>query len=392
MILSGLDAIWETAYGYPPDGARDVPAFKRFLRSHQVPSEVFFSAYPEETVLNMTNDLNVCACLRRRHRRPAADHAAAAVTWRASRRRDSRKARSPTSRVSSPADTATCRTPRTCSCSFTMPSRRSDGWPRSVPPSRRRSRGRTTATGEKLKPAVALNVAFTADGLAGARAAAGRAVHVPRRVSGRHRRRRTLENSRRHRRERSRGVGARRKRTAADPRRPHRSRRCRRRSSRTPAARNARCWRDTAGGVVELPGSMQSGYRPDGDNEPFGFHDGIAQPAIAGISGEGVPTGEFILGYTNHFDLMPPTPVGAGGTRCRCAAAFAGQPVPRVAEAAGSRPQRLVRRLPEAAAGRRGLLAVHETRNRSHHRNRRCRPHDLAGVAIASDGGRAVRR
>jgi hypothetical protein len=63
MILSGLDAIWETAYGYPPDGARDVPAFKRFLRSHQVPSEVFFSAYPEETVLNITNDLQVAgAC------------------------------------------------------------------------------------------------------------------------------------------------------------------------------------------------------------------------------------------------------------------------------------------------------------------------------------------
>jgi hypothetical protein len=56
MILSGLDAIWETSYGYPPDGARDLPAFKRFLRSHQVPSEVFFSAYPEETVLNIAND------------------------------------------------------------------------------------------------------------------------------------------------------------------------------------------------------------------------------------------------------------------------------------------------------------------------------------------------
>jgi hypothetical protein len=56
MILSGLDAIWETAYGYPPDGARDLPAFKRFLRSHQVPSEVFFSAYPDETVLNIAND------------------------------------------------------------------------------------------------------------------------------------------------------------------------------------------------------------------------------------------------------------------------------------------------------------------------------------------------
>ena len=56
MILSGLDAIWETSYGYPPDGARDLPAFKRFLRSHQVPAEIFFGAYPEETVLNIVND------------------------------------------------------------------------------------------------------------------------------------------------------------------------------------------------------------------------------------------------------------------------------------------------------------------------------------------------
>jgi hypothetical protein len=40
----------------PPDGARDLPAFKRFLRSHQVPSDVFFAAYPEETVLNVATD------------------------------------------------------------------------------------------------------------------------------------------------------------------------------------------------------------------------------------------------------------------------------------------------------------------------------------------------
>jgi hypothetical protein len=56
MILSGLDAIWDTALGYPPDGARDLPAFKRFLRCHQVPAEVFFSAYPGETVLNIAAD------------------------------------------------------------------------------------------------------------------------------------------------------------------------------------------------------------------------------------------------------------------------------------------------------------------------------------------------
>ncbi len=56
MILSGLDAIWTPSYGYPPDGARDLPAFKRFLRTHQAPSEVFFSAYPNQTLLNIVND------------------------------------------------------------------------------------------------------------------------------------------------------------------------------------------------------------------------------------------------------------------------------------------------------------------------------------------------
>jgi hypothetical protein len=61
MILSGLDAIWETSFGYPKDGARDLPAFKRFLRTHQVPPDVFFSAYPEETVLNIRADTALAA-------------------------------------------------------------------------------------------------------------------------------------------------------------------------------------------------------------------------------------------------------------------------------------------------------------------------------------------
>ena len=59
MILSGLDAIWETSFGYPMDGARDLPAFKRFLRAHQVPAEVFFSAYPDQTVLNVSRNLEL---------------------------------------------------------------------------------------------------------------------------------------------------------------------------------------------------------------------------------------------------------------------------------------------------------------------------------------------
>lgn len=65
MILSGLDAIWETALAYPPDGARDLPAFKWFLRSHQVPAEIFFSAYPRETVLNIGNSLRACTARTR---------------------------------------------------------------------------------------------------------------------------------------------------------------------------------------------------------------------------------------------------------------------------------------------------------------------------------------
>jgi deferrochelatase/peroxidase EfeB len=65
----------------------------------------------------------------------------------------------------------------------------------------------------------------------------------------------------------------------------------------------------TNGGVVEHSGTEQRGYRPGADTEPFGFRDGIAQPSIAGMTGRGVPTGEFILGYPNHYGVIPPTPV-----------------------------------------------------------------------------------
>ncbi len=53
MILSGLDAIWGGATDAPPDGARDLPAFKDFLRRHQVPPRIFYSAYPGTTTQNI---------------------------------------------------------------------------------------------------------------------------------------------------------------------------------------------------------------------------------------------------------------------------------------------------------------------------------------------------
>lgn len=68
----------------------------------------------------------------------------------------------------------------------------------------------------------------------------------------------------------------------------------------------------TGGAVTELPEGWQRGYRPEHDREHFGFHDGISQPSIAGLAERGVPTGEFILGYENHYGVVPPTPVVPG--------------------------------------------------------------------------------
>ena len=65
----------------------------------------------------------------------------------------------------------------------------------------------------------------------------------------------------------------------------------------------------TNGGVIPHSGAGQRGYRPGTDTEPFGFRDGIAQPSIIGLAGRGTPTGEFILGYRNHYDVIPPTPL-----------------------------------------------------------------------------------
>ena len=49
-----------------------------------------------------------------------------------------------------------------------------------------------------------------------------------------------------------------------------------------------------------------------GDKEHFGFHDGIAQPGVRGLSEDttGDPTnaGEFVLGYRNEYDMYPDSP------------------------------------------------------------------------------------
>jgi hypothetical protein len=58
----GLTGIWTNTVGFPEthylvlDGARDEPRFKAFARSMQVPSLVWYSAYPALTVQNIDKD------------------------------------------------------------------------------------------------------------------------------------------------------------------------------------------------------------------------------------------------------------------------------------------------------------------------------------------------
>ena len=78
---------------------------------------------------------------------------------------------------------------------------------------------------------------------------------------------------------------------------------------------------------------------------------------------DGVPTGEFILGYPNHYGSMPPTPVVPRELDPARRAAAARRTRITRAGAARSRTPRIVRGLPQAPAGRRRILAVHEARS-----------------------------
>ena len=164
------------AVGFPPDGARDLPAFKRFLRSHQVPAEVFFSAYPRETVLNIAQ--------RPRARRGAGTRAWMTRDVTASLADDARSdiqgfitsgyGHLPVGGVSLRPHRPIQRPAAGGSVTRSR---------RSRPP----RRGPETRAARPIKPAIATNVAFTADGLARVRTAAVRAVHVSGRVPGRDR-------------------------------------------------------------------------------------------------------------------------------------------------------------------------------------------------------------
>jgi len=57
----GMDAIFGNCEGYPPGGCADFDAFIAYVRKHQVPTDLFYAAYPESTVKAVKKALEVKA-------------------------------------------------------------------------------------------------------------------------------------------------------------------------------------------------------------------------------------------------------------------------------------------------------------------------------------------
>ena len=53
----GMNMIWANCMEFPLGGCRDIETFKAYIRDSQLRTQVFYSAYPDETVLNIVNDL-----------------------------------------------------------------------------------------------------------------------------------------------------------------------------------------------------------------------------------------------------------------------------------------------------------------------------------------------
>ncbi|MEY2880598.1 MAG: hypothetical protein RLZZ15_2978 [Verrucomicrobiota bacterium] len=54
-----MDRVFNCCVGYPKKGCRDFDAFKRFILDHQVPTNLFYPAYPEASVVAVRKALVV---------------------------------------------------------------------------------------------------------------------------------------------------------------------------------------------------------------------------------------------------------------------------------------------------------------------------------------------
>ncbi|MBC7871327.1 MAG: hypothetical protein H7Y09_10860, partial [Chitinophagaceae bacterium] len=61
----GLDLVWRSSPDYPEKGAIDLEKFKAVIRANQVKTQLFYSAYPHETVVNILSDKAISKSLDR---------------------------------------------------------------------------------------------------------------------------------------------------------------------------------------------------------------------------------------------------------------------------------------------------------------------------------------
>ena len=54
-----MDAVWHATPGYPARGAKDLEGFKQIIIDHQVRAQVFYSAYPQHSLTNILNDIEI---------------------------------------------------------------------------------------------------------------------------------------------------------------------------------------------------------------------------------------------------------------------------------------------------------------------------------------------
>ena len=70
----GLNAIWNNSVNFPPGGAQDIVSFRKFVRDHQVPSQMFYCAYPQATIKNILRDRQVSQTLAADFNRETVEH------------------------------------------------------------------------------------------------------------------------------------------------------------------------------------------------------------------------------------------------------------------------------------------------------------------------------
>jgi len=56
---AGMNLIWGNCIGFPRGGAKDIEAFKAYIRENQSPAQIYYSAYKDSTVRNILTDLSL---------------------------------------------------------------------------------------------------------------------------------------------------------------------------------------------------------------------------------------------------------------------------------------------------------------------------------------------